>query len=232
LLPSGGSPACEAWQADKGLPTRVTGLPARYVSGSGWDEFRLTVTNSTGKELEKLWLESYIWLGSAEIQFRHDGAWTDRAQYPGETSSFSAVAQDVAPGEEIVADLRVRVRAGVASDESFAQADATYQGPDGTCYGTGSMHEFVVVPAGTATPTPTATPSATGKPTSAPDGGEDDRTEPQGGAATPTPGPTGSLAATGAGAVLPTTATAGGAAVVLGAAAVFAARRKRTAGQH
>ncbi|MEU9575956.1 LPXTG cell wall anchor domain-containing protein [Streptomyces chilikensis] len=229
LQPAGDSPVCETWKSDKGVTTYVTGLPTRYVAGSGWDEFQLAVTNRTGKELEKLWLEMYIWLGSAEIQFRHDGAWTDRSQYPGETSSFSAYAQDVAPGEKIVADLRVRVRAGVMSDESFAQAGASYRNGDGTCSGDGDMHEFVVVPPTTAPPEPA--PSATGKP--APDhrDREDDRTKPQGGAGrvTGSPAATGSLADTGADAALPAVGAAGAAAVLLGAGAVLAARRRKAA---
>ncbi|MFE5211339.1 hypothetical protein [Streptomyces sp. NPDC056600] len=213
-------PLCEKRGIDKGLSTKITGLPAAYVAGSGWEEFRYTVTNRTGKELDRVWFDVSIELGAAEVEYLDEGGWTDEFRWEGDTASFGGYAEDVAAGEALVSDLRVRVRAGVQSDESFVVGGALYQGADDTCFHNGDTYEFVVLPAGTSTPSqtpspsvsPSVTPSASHSATSA---------SPQGGGQT-----TGNLAATGSDRALGLVGAAGAAAVVLGGGAVLVTRRR------
>ncbi|MEU3556433.1 hypothetical protein [Streptomyces fragilis] len=217
-------PLCEKRAIDKGLSTAVTGLPAAYVAGSGWDEFRLTVTNRTGKELDRLWFDVSVELGAAEVEYLDEGGWTDEFRWEGDTASFGGYAEDVAAGESLVSDLRVRVRAGVQSDESFVVGGALYQGADDTCFHNGDTYDFVVLPAGTSTPSQTPSPSASPSVTSSPSPSASHSgtgASPQGGGGT-----TGNLAATGSDRALGLVGAAGAAAVVLGGGAVLVTRRR------
>ncbi|WP_448318797.1 hypothetical protein [Streptomyces sp. CO7] len=213
-------PLCEKRGIDKGLSTKITGLPATYVAGSGWDEFRLTVTNRTGKELDRVWFDVSIELGAAEVEYLDEGGWTDEFRWEGDTASFGGYAEDVAAGEALVSDLRVRVRAGAQSDESFAVGGALYQGADDTCFHNGDTYEFVVLPAGTSTPSQTPSPSASPSVTPSPSN-SGTSASPQGGGQT-----TGNLAATGSDRALGLVGAAGAAAVVLGGGAVLVTRRR------
>ncbi|WP_151771875.1 LPXTG cell wall anchor domain-containing protein [Streptomyces abyssomicinicus] len=219
-------PLCEEYGIDKGLSTKVTGLPSAYVAGSGWDEFRLTVTNLTGGELDRLWYDVSVELGAAEVEYLGEAGWTDEFQWEGDTASFGGHAADVAVGEILTADLRVRVPAGFRSDESFVVGSALYQDDDATCLHNGHTYDFVVLPAGSTvpsqTPTPSASPSGTPSPSSSPTPTASPSSGPSGG----TGQPTGTLAATGGDSALPVMGAAGAAAVVLGAGAVFAVRRR------
>lgn len=213
-------PSCEKRGIDKGLSTKITGLPATYVAGSGWDEFTFTVTNRTGKELDRIWFDVSVELGAAEVEYLDEDGWTDDFRWEGDTASFGGYAEDVAAGEALVSDLRVRVRSGVQSDESFVVGGALYQGADDTCFHNGGTYEFVVLPAGTSTPSQTPSPSASPSVTPSPSGGVTSAS-PQGGAQT-----TGNLAATGSDRALGLVGAAGAAAVVLGGGAVLVTRRR------
>ncbi|MEU3556432.1 hypothetical protein [Streptomyces fragilis] len=234
-------PVCTRSEVVEGLKAKVTGLPRRIGAGAGWDEFRFTVTNDTGRDLDRLWIDLAVTYqenpellaeGLAEIQYRHDGRWSDDEyhRWPGSTGSYSDKLLDVAAGATFTADLRVRVREDAPAGVSWAYTDVVYD-EDLTCYrGRSDLREFTVVAAGTAPPetprpTPTSTPSATGRPDPADPvdhggAGDGHGTRPQGG--------TGSLASTGADSLLLPVAAAGAAAVVLGAGTFLAVHRRRT----
>jgi LPXTG-motif cell wall-anchored protein len=214
-------PTCEKRGIDKGLSTKIAGLSPTYVAGSGWEEFRYTVTNRTGKELDRLWYDVSVELGAAEVEYLDEGVWVDAFRWEGDTASFGRFADDVAAGETLTSDLRVRVRAGVQSDESFVVGGALYQGEDATCFHNGATYEFVVLPAGTGTPSPTHSPSASPDVTPSPSG-QGASPSPQG-SGTPA---TGNLAATGSDAALGLVGAVGAAAVVLGGGAVLLVRRR------
>ncbi|MEU6156682.1 LPXTG cell wall anchor domain-containing protein [Streptomyces sp. NPDC047130] len=227
-------PSCEDGEIDEGLKTKVTGLPNKIVAGSGWDDFSLTVTNDTGKELDKLWVDLGVEYdaneglaeGLAEIQFKIEDRWTDEFQLGhGFTGSFAGYLTDVPDGASITAELRIRVSAKAPAGESIAFTSAVYEGDNATCYYNGDIYEFTVLAAGTTPPKdPKPAPTTGDKPNPA---GKNDRTKPQGGAQRIT----GTLADTGSDPALPMTAAAGAAAVLLGAGAVLAVRRRKAGTQ-
>lgn len=227
-------PSCEDGEVDEGLKTKVTGLPNKIVAGSGWDDFSLTVTNDTGKELDKLWVDLGVEYdaneglaeGLAEIQFKIEDRWTDEFQLGhGFTGSFAGYLTDVPDGASITAELRIRVSAKAPAGESMAFTSAVYEGDNATCYFNGDIYEFTVLAAGTTPPKdPKPAPTTGDKPNPA---DKNDRTKPQGGAQRIT----GTLADTGSDSALPMTGAAGAAAVVLGAGAVLAVRRRKAGTQ-
>jgi LPXTG-motif cell wall-anchored protein len=204
------------------------------VAGSGWDDFSLTVTNDTGKELDKLWVDLGVEYdaneglaeGLAEIQFKIEDRWTDEFQLGhGFTGSFAGYLTDVPDGASITAELRIRVSAKAPAGESIAFTSAVYEGDNATCYFNGDIYEFTVLAAGTTPPKdPKPAPTTGDKPNPA---DKNDRTKPQGGAQRIT----GTLADTGSDSALPMTGAAGAAAVVLGAGAVLAVRRRKAGPQ-
>ncbi|MDH6225671.1 hypothetical protein [Streptomyces sp. MJP52] len=236
---------CDKGAVDEGLRTKVTGLPARIEAGAGWDEFRFTVTNDTGKDLDRLWLALAVTYqenpemlaeGLAEIQYRHDGRWSDDEyhRWPGSTGSYQDTLPDVPAGATFTADLRIRVSGDASAGAAWGYTDVVYD-EDLTCHRNGGRYEFAVVAAGPArpgepgpepapSPSGTATPGPAGPPAPshpADPAGTEDRTGPR--------GRSGSLAETGGGSVPAEAGALGAAALVLGAATVLAVRRGRPA---
>ncbi|MER5475640.1 hypothetical protein ABT026_01450 [Streptomyces sp. NPDC002734] len=236
---------CDRSEVDEGLRTKVTGLPRRIEAGSGWDVFRFTVTNDTGKDLDRLWLDLAVTYqenpellaeGLAEIQYRSDGRWSDEEyhRWPGSTGSYSDVLEHVPAGATFTADLRIRIREDAPAGASWAYTDVVYD-EDMTCFrGKDNLQEFTVV-AADADPSrpPRPAPSRNGRPTpSGPSGHDAEGGDAADGGTRSQRGPdatsgSGSLAATGAGDALPPVAAAGAAAGAVGAAGVLAVRRRR-----
>jgi LPXTG-motif cell wall-anchored protein len=228
-------PSCEEGELDEGIKTAVTGLNSKIVAGGAWDDFTLTVTNDTGKELDKLWVDlgveydtndESLGEGLAEIQFKIEDRWTDEFQWDSSyTGSFAGFLTDVPEGASITADLRIRVSAKAPAGSSFAFTSAVYEGGDGICYFNGDTYEFTVLASGSTPPKDPKPADPTGEKPNPADKGN--QPKPQGGAKPIT----GNLAETGADSALPMMGAAGAAAVVLGAGAVFVVRRKKAGAQ-
>jgi LPXTG-motif cell wall-anchored protein len=224
--------------------TSLRGLPSKIVAGSGWHDFAYRVTNvSTVKVMET---DVSLNLGTADpklddisqlavtVQWFNPatGAWKaiegDGADVLG--SNDFATVKTLAPGE--YADARMRIEVGEKAEAGtgyFFTIGHSY-GEDGTCgFDDISEFDFAVLAAGSE---PGKVGDAQGKPGKP--GAAEDVKGGQGGGNVPAPQGgldeipvTGSLAETGSSSTLPTTAALGGAALVLGAGAVFLVRRRK-----
>ncbi|MFE5791952.1 hypothetical protein ACFQ8C_05155 [Streptomyces sp. NPDC056503] len=222
-------------EVDRSVLSTLTG-PESVTIGSSAD-FSLTVKNASGRDLDAV--RSVV----SAIQLPESWDEIDE-EYPNLDKYFSVrwkvateekwndlTSQDepielgrIAKGGKVDLTLRVTVDEAAPAGEGIASANSEYDNEDGSC---GISEQFaetefdIVEPKGeepTPTPTPTPTPSAS---TAAPAPVQRPNTPVQQG------GVNGQLAATGAGDRLPQLAGAAGAAVVLGAGAVFVARRRK-----
>jgi LPXTG-motif cell wall-anchored protein len=228
---------CESIDLDEKLSATISGLPSKIVAGSGWHDFTYEVENNTGADLKNVYMASYleydgednedVWLseGLAVLQVKEDGKWTDAYQesYEDEdgknvnvTGSFVALLDELAKDESATLDLRVKVKASAPAGAAIALSQAIYVGDKADCHFNGDIYDVQILAAGS-------------------DAGDVDDAEPNGdkpsndtkpqGSAKPI---SGSLASTGSNSALPMIGLVGGAAVVAGAGAVFAVRRRKT----
>ncbi|MEE1940601.1 LAETG motif-containing sortase-dependent surface protein [Streptomyces sp. TRM 70361] len=238
---------CEKLDLDSKLSATITGLPNTVVAGSGWHNFEFTVENGSKKTLKNVYVEAFaeytedddenpLALDLAELQYKNpeNGKWTDsyQAVYEDEngdtavTGTFVGIIDQIDPKASVEMQLRVRIDAAAPAGSSLAVTNAVYAGKGKTCHGNGDAYEFTVAKAG-----------------SKPDKVEDAKPsgeKPQGGAKKPLDGKKqseskelpvdGKLAETGSSSALPMFALAGGAAVALGAGAMFVVRRRKGAG--
>ncbi|WP_329220304.1 LPXTG cell wall anchor domain-containing protein [Streptomyces sp. NBC_01485] len=226
---------CKSFDLDDKLTAQIKGLPGKIVAGSGWHDFQFVVKNGSDHDLKNVYIDSFMeygdetdeWLseGLAVIQVKEDGKWTDGFQdsYEDEhgktvnvTGSFVGLLDSLAKGDSSTLDLRVKVKASAPAGSSFALSEAIYAGEGSACYGNGDFYDVQILAAGgDAGDVDDAKPNGD-KPT--------DGAKPQGGAKPIS----GSLASTGSDSALPMIGLVGGVAVVAGAGAVFAVRRRRT----
>ncbi|PJE94748.1 hypothetical protein CUT44_26675 [Streptomyces carminius] len=217
------------------------------MAGSGWHNFEFTVKNGSKKTLKNVYVEAFteytedddknpLALDLTELQYKNpeNGKWTDsyQAVYEDEngeavvTGTFVGLIDQIDPKASVEMQLRVRIDAAAPAGSSLAVTNAVYAGKGKTCRGNGDAYEFTVAKAG-----------------SKPDKVEDAKPsgeKPQGGAKKPLDGKKpseskelpvdGKLAETGSSSALPMFALAGGAAVALGAGAMFVVRRRKGAG--
>ncbi|MFF4657125.1 LPXTG cell wall anchor domain-containing protein [Streptomyces sp. NPDC001381] len=228
---------CKSFALDENLTARITGLPNKIVAGSGWHDFEFKVDNDSDQDLTNVYIDAFLeygddtdaWLseGLAVIQVKEDGKWTDGFQdsYEDEdgktvnvTGSFVALLDSLEKNSSTTLDLRVKVKASAPAGSSFALSEAIYAGKDSACYGNGDFYDVEILAAGS-------------------DAGDVDDAEPNGQKPDATDGTraqgeakeiSGSLASTGADSALPVIGLVGGIAVVAGAGAVVAVRRRRT----
>ncbi|MFD3512537.1 LPXTG cell wall anchor domain-containing protein [Streptomyces sp. NPDC058657] len=221
-------PVDDECRMDEALSTTLNGLPSKVVAGTTVD-FTLRVTNGTGKEIDEVKPFATVY-GNASSHYDDiskllrlqsapagSNAFKDvkEAQYAGTVTHLKAGAS---------ADLKMRLivdkKAPAAEGIAFVAGD--YWNDNGSC-GSNDLKEygFEILAAGSKPgkvedSTPTEVKDATRVPV------------PQGGAGT-TPvgtGTGGSLAATGSSGT-PQLGLAAGATVLLGAGAVFVARRRK-----
>ncbi|WP_256096613.1 LPXTG cell wall anchor domain-containing protein [Streptomyces sp. LUP30] len=228
---------CKSFDLDEKLTAEIKGLPSKIVAGSGWHDFEFVVDNDSDQDLKNVYIDAFMDYGDetdtllseglAVIQVKEDGKWTSGYQdsYEGEngkqvvTGSFVGLLDTLEANSTDSLDLRVKVKASAPAGASFALSEAIYAGKDSACYGNGDAYDVQIVAAGG---------HADGAGDAKPNGDKpDDGVKAQGGAKPIT----GSLASTGSDSALPMIGLVGGVAVVAGAGAVFAARRRK-AGAH
>ncbi|MFD6761293.1 COG1361 family protein [Streptomyces roseolus] len=222
---------------DRSVLSTLTG-PESVTAGSSAD-FSLTVKNTADRDLDEVravvsalqlpesWddideehpnLDKYF---TVEWKTASDAEWNKLS------SQFDPIELGpLAEGGKADVTLRLTVDAAAPAGEGLASAHTEYENEDGSCgiSKQDAEHDFDVVEAGKATPTPAPTATATPSPspsTAAP------APVPSSNAPVQQGGTRGQLAATGSNDTLPQLGAAAGAAVVLGAGAVFVARRRK-----
>ncbi|MFJ8866833.1 LAETG motif-containing sortase-dependent surface protein [Streptomyces sp. NPDC102473] len=210
------------------LTTVVTGLPSTVVAGTKTD-FKLRVTNGTKKTMDEVYPFAYVhatdktglkdlahlvhlqWSSASSTTWKN----VDNENYMDRISPLKAGAH-----EDIKMRLSIDAKAPAGNGVTFVAGD--YWNDNGTCGGSPDLegYEFMIAAAGTKPgKVPDAEPST--KPNS-------DLTPQTGASATPTGG---TLAATGSSDATSQLALASGAALAIGAGAVFVVRRRK-AGTH
>lgn len=212
--------------ADTKVDVSITGLPGKISAGSGWHRFSLNVLNNSdstlndldffaGASSDKAGEELFK---SKQVQLQawnpDDKVWEDLNE-GGYAVGYVGYTDELKPGYEVDIPLRVNVKSSAPVGAGFSLGATIYGDSDGECTGYGDVsYKFRIVAAGTDT----------------------DGTKPQEGGKAPvtdtepsgnTPEVDGSLAATGSSSALPTIGLVGGIAVVAGAGAVFAVRRRK-----
>jgi LPXTG-motif cell wall-anchored protein len=226
---------CKTFDLDEKLTAKISGLPNKIVAGSGWHNFEFTVENNSDADLENVYMSAFMeygddtenWLseGLAVIQVKEDGKWTNSFQesYEDEdgkevnvTASFVALLDSLEKDSSATLDLRVKVKASAPAGSAIALSQAVYAGKDSACYGNGDFYDVTILAAGSK-PGDVDDAKPNGKKPGAGD------TKPQGQAKEIS----GNLAETGSSSALPMIGLVGGVAVVAGAGAVFAVRRRK-----
>ncbi|WP_228023441.1 LAETG motif-containing sortase-dependent surface protein [Streptomyces acidicola] len=224
----------------------LKGLPGKIAAGGGWHTFTLNVANTTSTPLGEvqgsvsvdngqasenadLWKYAYL-----ERWDAGSGTWEglseeDKNQYRETGLIIDYTNLDARESADLKFRLRLDAKATLGS--AYADGGGTYVDPEKHCTdGTTTSANFDVVasggegdgeegggsPTASATPAPTASASQTATPTA-------DASQ----SATSGPSVNGDLAATGSSSALPVIGAIGGLAVVAGAGAVIAVRRRR-----
>ncbi|MBT2902002.1 LPXTG cell wall anchor domain-containing protein [Streptomyces sp. McG3] len=216
------------------LTAKVTGLPNELVAGKTTD-FTLRMTNGSDRHLDEI--ITYVGVHATDKTGLKDTGKFFRLQWSTESSpKWKNVKDDyidgvgaLKPGARTDVKLRLTLDKATPAGNGVAFVAADFYNEDGSCGGTpgADMYEFDVKAAGSK---PGKTEDAKPKPSkSTKPGGNGSGHTPQGSTSgTPAKtGTNGSLAATGSSSATTSIALAGGAAVVLGAAAVFVVRRRK-----
>ncbi|MER6737004.1 LAETG motif-containing sortase-dependent surface protein [Streptomyces puniciscabiei] len=207
----------------------LSGLPGEIAVGSGWHPFTLSVKNPTSSNLKDVIF--YAGVGPSDpnaqyafktsqvqLQVKYDGSWYDVEDGAGHSNGYLDL-NNIKAGQTVNYQLRLTVKAGAPVGEGLTIGGGMYFDDEENCIGTDQASYLIkIVKAGTDT----------------------DGTKPQEGGQVPVPTQkpsktntqdvTGSLAETGSSSMLPTIGLVGGVAVVVGAGAVFAVRRRKGAG--
>ncbi|MDQ0832921.1 LPXTG-motif cell wall-anchored protein [Streptomyces achromogenes] len=226
---------CDSFDLDEKLSAQVKGLPSKIVAGSGWHGFTFAVDNDSDRDLKNVYIDAFLEYGDeandaflseglAVIQVKEDGKWTNSFQDSFEdehgktvnvTGSFVGLLDTLEKHSSASLELRVKVKASAPAGSSFALSEAIYAGEGSACYGNGDFYDVRILAAGAdAGDSGDAKPNGD-KPTSG--------VKPQGDAKPIS----GSLAETGSDSALPVIGLVGGVAVLAGAGAVFAVRRRK-----
>ncbi|MER5452771.1 LAETG motif-containing sortase-dependent surface protein [Streptomyces sp. NPDC002766] len=210
----------------------IKGLPGKIVAGDGFHAFELTVTNDAKTtvegvafyaEVENYELDESKFLSPyVDLEFKNPetGSW-DRIGSDEWAGDYFFYVDKLKAGQSQSVDLRVSIDAKAPAGDAYSFGSGAYldniEGQD--CIAEGwAQYDFEVLKAGSANPDPgTATPGDNGS-----KGGSVKK--PQGEISDL---PTGNLAETGSSSALPVIGLVGGVAVVAGAGAVFAVRRRK-----
>ncbi|GGR39669.1 LAETG motif-containing sortase-dependent surface protein [Streptomyces roseolus] len=226
---------------DRSVVSTLTG-PKTITIGSSAD-FSLTVENTSDRDLDSV--RSYLFAAhvpeswedildeedpdfgqyfSIDWKSAANPKWTE-LDFEDEAIELGAIAK----GGKADVTLRLTVDADAPAGEGISFTTAEYENGDGSCgiseqYAKASFD--IVEPKGEPTPQPTAEP--TQQPTATPSPSTSTPAPaPSSNGAAPQGGRGGELAETGSSDVLPQLGMAAGAALVLGAGAVFVARRRK-----
>ncbi|MEU1485207.1 LAETG motif-containing sortase-dependent surface protein [Streptomyces sp. NPDC005752] len=208
------------------LELAINGLSGKIVRGSGWDRFTFNIYNDSDKTVKNVAFFAGAAADAAGAQLfttkqvqlqalnEADGTWEDVEDF-GTSSGYVGETDQIKPGYEVDIDLRLKVAASAPVGAGFSLGGGLVFGEDvetAPCF-QDVAYKFQIV-----------------------DAGGDDGAKPQEGGKVPVPGKkpaadtakvTGSLAETGSSSSTPVIALAGGAAVVLGAGAMFIVRRRK-----
>ncbi|TPQ18770.1 LAETG motif-containing sortase-dependent surface protein [Streptomyces sporangiiformans] len=227
-------PFCEDLDENFGdakVSADIKGLPGKIVAGDGFHSFKLVVTNDskadiTGvafyAEIENYELDEAKFLSPyVNLQFKNpeSGKWERIGDEAWAGDYFFFVEKLKAKASEKV-DLRVSIDAKAPAGDAYSFGSGAYldniKGQD--CIAEGwAQYDFEVLKAGSTNPNPgEAEPSDKGT--------KDSVKKPQGSVSDL---PTGNLAETGSSSALPMVGLVGGVALVAGAGAVFAVRRRK-----
>ncbi|WP_030542637.1 LAETG motif-containing sortase-dependent surface protein [Streptomyces albus] len=230
---------CE--EVDENYTQAVTaelgGLPGKIEAGSGWHGFKLTVTNTSEKDLKEVafyaevenyemdedkYLSRFV-----QLQFRVPGTneWVAIGDKEWAGAYFWGV-EEMKAKDYVAIDLRVNINKNAPAGDGYTFGSGAFldnvEGQD--CIAEGwDDYEFTVVKPGTSVPDPG---EAKPKPGNEAKPGAGTGPKPQGGVEKQPV--TGNLAETGSSSMLPVIAMIGGVAMVAGAGAIFVVRRRRT----
>ncbi|MFJ4687454.1 LAETG motif-containing sortase-dependent surface protein [Streptomyces sp. NPDC091377] len=215
---------------DEKVDVTITGLPGKIAAGSGWHKFSLNVLNTSDSTLNGL----DFFAGASSDQAGEDLFQSKRVQLQawnpddkvwedlneeGYAVGYVGYTDELKPDHEVNIPLRINVKPSAPVGAGFSLGATIYGDDEAQCTGFGDVaYRFQIVAAGTDT----------------------DGTEPQEGGKVPvtdskpgsnTPQVTGNLAETGSSSALPVIGLVGGLAVVAGAGAVFAVKRRKAGAQ-
>ncbi|TWV33126.1 LPXTG cell wall anchor domain-containing protein [Streptomyces misionensis] len=221
-------------KTDKNLHTSLSGLPSKIVAGSGFHGFELNVNNTGDRAYQRVDLgvfaaqvdekDYFVDTSHLTLQYKDpsSGKWVNISLDENDEGAGYLGYTDVKAHESFTIDLRLAVDKTAPAGLGYAISIGMYADDKGNCVFSGddSYYEFGILKAGTAPGTPgDAKPQGGKKPLPKHQPTGNNKIEPQG-----------HLAQTGSSSMLPAIALAGGAAVAVGAGAVFIVRRRKTAG--
>ncbi|MFI9826764.1 LAETG motif-containing sortase-dependent surface protein [Streptomyces sp. NPDC051913] len=220
---------------DAKVSADIKGLPGKIVAGDGFHSFKLVVTNESGTtvdgvafyaEIENYELDEAKFLSPyVDLEFKNPetGSW-DRIGNDEWAGDYFFFVDELKAGKSQSVNLRVSIDAKAPAGDAYSFGSGAYlDNVDGQdCIAEGwAQYDFSVLKAGSENPNPgDATPSDNGS--------KDSVKKPQGDVSEL---PTGNLAETGSSSALPTIGLVGGVAIVAGAGAVFAVRRRKAGAQ-
>ncbi|MEU6013198.1 LAETG motif-containing sortase-dependent surface protein [Streptomyces sp. NPDC047515] len=210
--------------AKSDLDISINGLPGKIARGSGWHTFKMNVYNaskSTVKEIDyfagaasdkngdDLFKSKHVSLQALDTD---TGTWEELSE-DGRAVGYVGRSDEIRGGYEVDIPLRINVKASAPIGAGFTLGAGLYVG-DKDCAGVSDVaYKFKIVNSGESGSKPQTGGSAPVPSTKPADN--------------PTGKVSGTLAETGSSSAVPVFATAGGAAVVLGAGAMFIVRRRR-----
>ncbi|GAA3867875.1 hypothetical protein GCM10023084_21140 [Streptomyces lacrimifluminis] len=217
--------------SDAKVSADIKGLPGKIVAGDGFHGFELVVTNDSEADIkgvafyaeienyefdEAKFLSPYV-----DLEFKNPetGSW-DRIGDDDWAGDYFFYVDKLKAGASESVDLRVSIDKRAPAGDAYSFGSGAYidnvEGQD--CIAEGwAQYDFEVLKSGSANPDPgTATPGDSGS--------KDPVHKPQGSVSDL---PSGNLADTGSSSALPMIGLVGGVAVVAGAGAVFAMRRRK-----
>ncbi|MDI1456468.1 LAETG motif-containing sortase-dependent surface protein [Streptomyces sp. NPDC003388] len=219
---------------DKNLHTTLSGLPSKIVAGSGFHGFKLNVNNTGDRAYQRVDLgifaaqmdekDYFIDTSHLTLQYKDpsSGKWVGISLDENDEGAGYLGYTDVKAHESFSIEMRLAVDKSAPAGLGYAISIGMYADDKGNCVFSGddSYYEFDILKAGTAPGHPgDAKPQGGKKPLPEHQPTGNNKIEPQG-----------HLAQTGSSSALPSIALAGGAAVAIGAGAVFVVRRRKTVG--
>ncbi|MFE9310946.1 LAETG motif-containing sortase-dependent surface protein [Streptomyces sp. NPDC088353] len=214
---------------DENLRTSLSGLPSKIVAGSGFHNFKLNVKNTGDNAYKRVDLAVFALLiddknfsdttSHLTLQFKDPstGQWVNISLNMNDEGAFYLGYTDVRPKETFSIDLRLSVDKKAPAGMGVVVSAGAYADDKGNCVSADEdFYQFDVLAAGSKPGTPgDAKPQGGRKPLPAKPVGDNEIV------------PQGHLAETGSSSALPMIALAGGAAVAVGAGAVFVVRRRK-----
>ncbi|WP_405751164.1 peptidase [Streptomyces sp. NBC_00012] len=211
------------------LTTVVTGLPSTVVAGTKVD-FKLRVTNGTDKTMDEVFPFAYVHAtdrsGLKSIDDLVHLQWSSASSSKWKTVDNEHYMDAISPlkaGAHADIKMRLKIDASAPAGNGITFVAGDYFNDNGTCGGNPDLegYEFLIAAAGSKPGKVDDAKPSTTKPNTS-------DVKAQSSASRPV---SGSLAATGSSSAMPQLALASGAALAMGAGAVFVVRRRK-AGSH